>query len=82
MSVTLTGFKGGVNPQTQQSGLDELKQADAAKAKEVLASLSTDLAQKMNFRGFLGNYRYSRLISMVFVAYGYIPTKRQDAQLN
>ena len=46
MAVTVTGFRGGVNPQTQQSGLDALKQADAAKAKEVLASLSNDLANK------------------------------------
>lgn len=46
MAVTVTGFRGGVNPETQQPGLDALKQADEAKAKDVLASLSNDLANK------------------------------------
>ena len=46
MAVTVTGFRGGINPQTHLAGHDALKQADEAKAKEVLASLSNDLANK------------------------------------
>jgi serine/threonine protein kinase len=46
MAVTLTGYHGGVNPQTQISGLQTLKGAGEQKAQDILLTLRGDLHSK------------------------------------
>lgn len=45
MSV-ITGIKGGVNPLTNQTGVDTLKTLDRARADQMLTSLRNDLQEK------------------------------------